>query len=73
MKIDPRHLMFIEWADRIVDVSRYVLPRASRVNWQGWASEVLEVPEIALQLPPRPEEYSDWRLWAEDFNRVVEL
>ena len=73
MKVDPRYLSFMEWADRVVDSTNYGIPKATRVNWKEWATSVLEVPSIASQLPPRPEEYSDWRVWAEDFNRAVEL
>lgn len=73
MKIDPRGMSFIAWADKVVEATRYDLPRAHRVGWQLWAAEVLEVPAIAAQQPPRPEGYPDWRMWAEDFNRTVEL
>lgn len=73
MKIDPRGMSFIAWADKIVESTNYDIPRASRVGWQQWAAEVLEIPSIAAQQPPRPEGYPDWRMWAEDFNRTVEL
>lgn len=72
MNIRPEGMQFMEWADRVVGQSDG-LPIADQNDWQTWARAVLEVPSIAVQLPPRPEDYATWDDWANEFNRAVEL
>jgi len=74
--INPSGMAFPEWADHVTNaVSQFGAAPSARMasGWQDWASQLIEVPGIAAQLPPRPENYPDWRIWAEDFNQAVEF
>lgn len=42
-------------------------------SWQDWGTSIVGLPEIAALLPPNPRGFSDWRAWAHELNRSLEL
>lgn len=73
--IDPRYMDVIEWTDRMAanlpfPVNRLLDPE----EWQGWARNLIQYPQISAFNPPDPGTFQGWQEWAERFNQVtVEL
>lgn len=77
MNIDPRAFdTFMEWSDRmnlILDPLRLAEKFLPGDNWQDWASEVIDSPNLEGQNAPNPYQFRDWKEWAMRFNQVVDL
>jgi hypothetical protein len=41
-------------------------------DWRLWARNLIQYPQISAFNPPDPEQFEDWRGWAERFNQTVE-
>jgi hypothetical protein len=66
---------FEEWADRATPLlEKYgAIPTfIPAKEWVHWATIVCALPAISGQTPPMARIYSDWKSWAQDFNRVIE-
>jgi hypothetical protein len=67
---------FEEWADRVTPLLDRYGPIPALVpakEWARWANTVCALPAISGQTPPAARVYTDWKSWAQDFNRVVDL
>ena len=74
--IDPRYLNAPTWASKTTGalLPYGVIPILLDENkWRQWADYVILIPDIAALGPPRPEIFSDWRLWALAFNQTLAL
>ncbi len=77
MNIDPLGMTVIEWTDRMalpVSGTGTTIERLDDPNeWQDWAAELLDTPNLEGQNAPNPYQFDDWREWAMRFNQVVDL
>lgn len=73
--IDPSQMGAVEWTDRMALLLPRVLPlRIDREeDWPAWAMHVLQSPSISQYNPPDPNQFTNWREWADRFNDTVPL
>lgn len=76
MIVDPSFMSPRDWADivgsEIERSKRAIIGRMERVeDWQTWARLIVDVPAIAADNPPRPEDYEEFIDWARAFNNAV--
>lgn len=73
--INPIGMTAVEWTDRmallLTDVAPLKLNRDE--DWRAWARHLCQIASISRYNPPNPEQFSDWREWAERFNNTVRL
>jgi hypothetical protein len=70
----PTGMNLMDWADQVtMDLENKVIPRKlmNVDNWQEWANQFLELPDISKNNPPDPYSYSDWKEWADRFCEVI--
>lgn len=76
MTIDPYGIDVVSWTDfmsfELVDTVVVVMKLENPEDWQEWARNVLESPELSELNVPSPEYFSDWREWVVEFNKAYE-
>lgn len=72
--IDPRFMSVLEWTDRMsASLPFPALRLFDPVKWREWARNTIQYPQVSVFNPPDPDQFEEWREWAERFNQVVEL
>ena len=74
--VDPRMMSFSVWSALMVHLlSPYgnVPNLRGEESWREWGEAVVSLPKIAALLPAHPYGFSDWRSWAHELNRSLEL
>lgn len=72
MIIDTKGFGVIEWSDYVVSEFGGPIPRLDdEAKWKEWATNVIALPQVRSQLPPKPDGYEHWYDWADDFNKAV--
>lgn len=71
--IDPRFMGVVEWTDMMASTLPFPPYRLlDPDDWRQWARNLIQYPQISVFNPPDPEQFEDWRMWAERFNQTVE-
>lgn len=72
MIIYPYYCSFREWADFLA--IRYPISfqdiDIDESNWQSAANKINQIPDIAVNAPPSPDGYKNWKDWA---LRLIEV
>lgn len=63
---EPYQLQFAPWGALVAEqlAVHSVRPPTDEVDWQTWARELANAPELVAKNVPLPDGYPDWRLWA---------
>lgn len=72
--IDPRTMTVQSWtAFTIPLLTQFgMVPKLENAeSWRKWAASVCSLPGLSGVVPPRPQEFPDWRSWAAAFNQSV--
>jgi hypothetical protein len=63
----------IEWTDMMASTLPFPPYKLmDPADWRKWARNLIQYPQISTFNPPDPEQFEDWRTWAERFNQTVE-
>ena len=76
MVLDPAGYSVVEWTDYVnlgLAVFGTIPILWDEKSWQDWAAAVIALPGISAFNPPNPFNYSQWQLWADDFNKAVDI
>jgi hypothetical protein len=68
------NLTATQWADAmtpLLETYGQIPKMISDDMWQEWAERVIDIPGIAVQFPPVPSLYNDWKEWARYFMLTV--
>ena len=74
--IDPRMMSFAAWSAKMVRLlSPYgnVPDLRGEASWQEWGESIVSLSQIAALLPAHPHGVADWRSWAHELNRSLEI
>jgi hypothetical protein len=69
----PIGIGLMDWADQVtMDFENKVIPQKllNEDEWQLWANQFLEMPDISKNNPPDPYSFDNWKDWAERFCEV---
>ena len=73
--IDPRFMTIVEWADRMVPIVNQKGGDVGRLDhpgqWKDWATSVILNNQKWQATVPNPNQFDDWRDWAERFLQVM--
>ena len=64
----------IEWTDKMTpELYQYgsIIRLDNPDNWKDWARSVILAIQIFQGTAPNPDEFQDWRNWAERFLQVI--
>ncbi len=74
--LDPRGMNMLAWADSTaLQLDQYgsVFRLDTEDNWREWAAYVISLPVVNTSDPPQPDDFADFRDWAQRFVGAFEL
>jgi len=74
--LDPRGMDMRIWADTTaLQLDQYgpVYRLDDEANWRDWASYVIALPTVNACDPPLPDDFDDFREWAQRFVGAFEF
>jgi hypothetical protein len=76
MIVHPEHMDVIDWTDSVTLLliqDNLPLKLEDPENWRQWGENLLGEPDIVGQDIPDPQQFDDWRVWAERVFETIEL
>lgn len=73
--INPIGMDVIEWTDRMNPLLSFYGTPVGKLqdpsHWKDWASGVILINNQWQGIAPNPNQFDDWRAWAERFLQVI--
>lgn len=73
--IIPVNIGVLDWTSQMsLSLEIYgIIPRLDAPDdWRTWASDVSNLPGVAIKAPPDPNDFDDWQAWAFRFIEIVQ-